>query len=263
MTQLKWMEFRGAQIACRVTENEGKDTIVMLHPAFADHESFTEQEEAFKAHYQVIVLDMPGHGQSRVKGTSVTLRDMPEILRTLLDEHRILSAHLLGVSLGSLAAQRFAALHPERVRSVTIVGGYSIHKGYEPVVKAQRKEGLKWLFYMFSMNRFREYVSGVSCWTESARQRFKHMSCRFTRGSFAAMAGANDMFSPQEAPVSYPLQIIAGQHDLPIILDASRRLHEAEPHSRLLLLPDAGHCANMDAPVAFNKAVLDFLSTSC
>ncbi|USB32300.1 alpha/beta hydrolase [Paenibacillus sp. YPG26] len=241
--------------------NEGQETILMLHPAFADYTIFEQQIAHFKRNYQLILLDLPGHGSRSLPSSKVTLQDVPELLHQILSEHQIRDCHLLGVSAGSLAAQAFADRYPHEVKSVTIVGGYSIHKANEAVLKGQRKEGLRWLLYMLQpLRKFREYVTSVSCHTAECKVLFAQGSQHFRRRSFRSMAGMNTFFISKDTPMPYPLLIVVGEFDLPIILTAADELHQLEMNSRLVQLPGAGHCANADMPYEFNKAVEHFLS---
>ncbi|WP_433943770.1 alpha/beta fold hydrolase [Paenibacillus sp. SN-8-1] len=258
---LRKLNFKNADYSYTWIANEGRDTIVMLHPAFADQTIFEQQIAHFQMNYQLILLDLPGHGNNSLLSSKVTMQDVPELLHLILAENNISNCHLLGVSAGSLAAQAFADRYPNQVKSVIIVGGYSIHKANDTILKGQRKEGLKWLFYMLQpMRRFREYVISVSCYTAECRVLFAQGSQHFRKGSFRAMAGMNTFFIRKDNPVPYPLLIIVGEHDLPIILAAAAELHQLEINSQLVLLPGAGHCANADTPHEFNKTVELFLS---
>ncbi|TCP53407.1 pimeloyl-ACP methyl ester carboxylesterase [Tumebacillus sp. BK434] len=256
----KTLVYRDAQIAYYFAENKEKETILLLHPAFADHEIFEAQTESFMEDYQVIAVDMPGHGDSQIKGRNVTLKDMPAILHQIMSDHEISALHIVGVSMGSLVAQAFADRYPERVKSVTMVGGYSIHKANEQILKAQKKEGLKWLGYMlFSMKKFRDHVISVSCYTDRCRTVFRRGIGKFHRKSFSVMSGMNSFFRKQDTPVRYPLLIIVGQQDQQMIREAANTIHKLEKGSQLAVLPAAGHCANLDAPEEFNRLVKDFL----
>ncbi|MFZ3590593.1 alpha/beta fold hydrolase [Bacillus sp. DJP31] len=244
-----------------IIENKGKETILMLHPAFTDHKIFEFQTEYFKEKYQLILLDLPGHGERQVKGSKSTIGDMPEVLNQILFENNIASCHLIGVSLGSLVAQAFAARYPNQVMSVIIVGGYSIHKANEDILKSQKREGLKWILYiLFSMKSFRRYVTSVSSHTDLCRELFASGTKHFKRRSFAAMAGINTFFINKDTPISYPLLIIVGEHDQKLIQESATKLHALEKHSQYVLLQGAGHCANVDVPDKFNGIAEKFLS---
>lgn len=233
---------------------------MMIHPGFADHHIFERQIAYFKDNYQLVLLEMPGHGENQRTGTSVTMANVPDIVNQIMLAHDIPACHLLGVSLGSLAAQAFAARYPSRALSVIIVGGYSVHRASRHIERAQRKEMLKWILYiLFSMKGFRQYVVQVSCRTEEGRQLFRHGAQRFERSSFAAMSGTKAFFTPRTSPVPYPVLIIVGEHDMPAIHAATEEFTSWEKHAELVSLPGAGHCANADAPDAFNQAVERFL----
>jgi len=255
-------DFQQARISHHLIENKNKETLLMLHPAFTDHQIFTQQVEYFKEDYQILLIDMPGHGLTQTKGSKVSLKNMPDIIHKILTLHHIESCHVLGISLGSLIAQAFADRYPSHVRSVIILGGYSIHKANERVLKAQGKEGLKWLFYiLFSMKKFKAYAASFSCYTEPGRNRFARGSQYFNRRSFAAMAGMNSFFIKKEIPLTYPLLIIVGEHDLQLIREVAAEWHDLEKSSQLREIPGAGHCANVDAPNEFNTIVAEFLSS--
>ncbi len=252
--------YQSAQIAYEIAGASDRPAIVLLHPAFADRHIFEHQIKAFSERYRVISIDMPGHGDTVTKGTRVTLKDAPAIVESILAWNGVEECHVIGVSLGGLIAQAFADRYPERVRSVTVVGGYSIHRPSDKIKKAQRREGIKWLWYIvLSMRKFRNYVLNVSCYTDQCRSLFERGILRFERKSFAAMSGIDRLFRRQDSAVAYPLFIMVGEHDLPLAREAAEEWHAVEPNSRLAMLPGAGHCANADTPEAFNERVLTFL----
>ena len=53
--------------------------------------------------------------------TAYTLEDMAEDVRGILDTLKIEEAHVLGLSMGGMITQIFAAKHPERVKTATIL----------------------------------------------------------------------------------------------------------------------------------------------
>ncbi|WP_341278598.1 alpha/beta hydrolase [Paenibacillus sp. FSL H8-0537] len=256
------LRYRNSSIFYQFMPNPGKQTLLFLHPAFTDHRVFCRQISYFKDGYQVIAVDMPGHGRSQVQGTKVTLKDMPHIVAGILAKHNIAACHVVGVSLGSLAAQAFAERYNERLHSVTIVGGYSIHREHAEIWKEQKLAGLRWLFYfLFSMGRFRRHVTSFSCASSYGRDIFAQGAKLFNRSSIAAMTGLGDFFTKKESPVPYQMLIVYGDQDLKVLLDNARNWHMAETFSQLVLLPGAGHCAQLDAPESFNRILERFITS--
>lgn len=240
-----------------------KETLVMLHAAFADHRIFTPQVEALSQTYQVICVDLVGHGGSQPSKLGVSMKDMPKVVTGILDQENVTTAHMIGVSLGSLVAQCIAHRYPDRVRSVTVVGGYSIHKDYEYVLKEQKKEMFRWLWrIVFSMKSFRTYVIQASISTEYGKRLMEPGVNLFTRRSFPAMQGMDSCFTPIAAPMPYPLLIIYGEHDLPLVKQVAQKWVQLEPGSQLVEIKNAGHCANADNGSAFNRALEGFLESS-
>ena len=67
--------------------------------------------------------------------------------------------------------------------------------------------------------------------------------------------------TPLLARVSVPTLIITGEEDAMIPVDESRRMATAISGAKLVIIPRAGHLANMEQPEAFNDAVNAFLKT--
>jgi pimeloyl-ACP methyl ester carboxylesterase len=56
-----------------------------------------------------------------------------------------------------------------------------------------------------------------------------------------------------------PLLVIHGRKDRVIPVNASRRLHESVPASTLVVLPNSGHCPQLDDPSTLARHVLQFI----
>lgn len=240
--------------------NPKGETLVFLHPAFSDYTIFIEQLRYFEEEYNLVTIDMIGHGNSQIVDSKVNMGDMPDIINNILVENNITCAHLVGVSIGSLIAQGVANKYPSISKSVTIVGGYSIHKENKDILKAQRKEMFKWLFYIiFSMKKLRNFLVKVSVSSEYGKKVLKAGADRFTRKSFMGMRGMEHIFIDKPEPVPYPLLIVSGEYDLDLVKVVGIKLERLEPTSKYIEISEAGHCANIDNPKAFNEALKAFI----
>lgn len=75
------------------------------------------------SNYQVIAIDMPGHGESDKPETEAAYGTaMVEDLVKLLDHLKIKKAHIVGYSMGGMIAMKFIAQHQDRVQS-GVIGG--------------------------------------------------------------------------------------------------------------------------------------------
>lgn len=237
--------------------------LILIHPAFGDHQCFAQQIDSFAKLHYVILIDLPGHGRSQPSKALIGIERTPEYLAAILQNENHAQAHVLGVSLGSLIAQEFAYRYPHLIASVTVVGGYSIFGDQRAVMQAQRKEMLKWIFMvLFSIERFRRYVARISVFYSAGQELFYQRMQFFSRSSFRLMSKLNQIMHPNEAAPQQKLLVLVGEHDQPIALQAAREWQQQQPTIGYHVLPNAGHCANMDNPTLFNQLVLDFVQQS-
>jgi pimeloyl-ACP methyl ester carboxylesterase len=74
--------------------------------------------------FDCVVFDNRGMGRSGRAELPFTIADLAGDARGLLDALEIGSAHVVGISMGGMAAQELALAHPERVRTLTIGASY-------------------------------------------------------------------------------------------------------------------------------------------
>lgn len=257
----KSYDYKSSSIYYETYGNQKGETIVMLHPAFANLTIFKEQLAFFSEDYFIVAIDMIGHGKSTTGGGKVNMKDMPLIINNILDVEKRGQVHLLGVSLGSLLVQSIADIFLHRVKSVTVVGGYSIHRDNESILKAQQKEMSKWLFYLlFSLKRFKSHIVEASCYSDASKKVFCKALESFKRRQLMAMNGMNVLMTKKAEPLEYPLLIACGQHDLDLAKDFGKMWETGEPLGQYVEIPDAGHCANIDNPLVFNQVYSRFIT---
>jgi 4,5:9,10-diseco-3-hydroxy-5,9,17-trioxoandrosta-1(10),2-diene-4-oate hydrolase len=100
--------------------------VVMLHgggPGASGVSNYSRNIDALAQHFRVIVPDMPGYGRS-AKGVDQAdpFGYLADMIRGLLDELGIDTAHLIGNSYGGAAALRLALDTPHRVDKLVLMG---------------------------------------------------------------------------------------------------------------------------------------------
>jgi len=261
LIEQKELKQNGYSVIYYATGDKEKELIVFLHPAFADHRCFDKQIDYFAKEFRVVTIDMLGHGLSTVEKAKDKIDHTIHHIDTILKNEGYSKAHLVGVSMGTLIAQYYALHYPDKVQSMTILGGYDINANNKEISRAQRTENIKWIFKaLFSMNSFRHYVSSVSVSRPSEQASFYEMASLFTRKSFVCMSGLGNILKQRDnITVNYPLLILSGNKDLELARRMSKKWHDSEPTSKFQMIENAGHCANMDDPNTFNRIVMNFI----
>lgn len=215
------------------------------------------------AEYDVVLYDHRGIGaSSRAEG--FTLADLVSDAAAVLDWAGIADAHVLGFSMGGAIAQHLALDHPERVRSLTLVGTWADPENVwgEGVItlagagQAADPETAVWMMFEANVSRdfaavdahfppFRDAAMAVKVPTPVVTQQM-------------AAVSEHDVLArlPQ---VTAPTLVVHGTQDAVINASAGERLAGAVPDAHLELWPGIGHHVPWEAPDRLADAVLRHL----
>lgn len=257
----KTLKLNGCEIHYSISANESEKSIVFLHPAFSDHTVFEEQIDYFSKDYRVISIDLIGHGLSKAKKSKDQIDASRDHIFKILEQEKVEKINLVGVSIGSLIAQHFALKYPEKVNSLTALGGYDINKENKDIAKAQRSSNIGLIVrVLFSMKAFRKKTAEITCYTKRGQALFYQTSKHYTRSSFATMQGLKKVVKNRNShEASYPTFILSAEFDVDLAIEMAKSWHSDLENSEYFMIKDAGHCANLDKPDEFNKRVKDFL----
>jgi len=221
---------------------------------------FQAQIDYFRDKYNILTLDIIGHGESTTTRKGDSIDNMSAWINEILQKEKIEKLHIVGISLGAVLAQDFADRYPEAVQSLACFGGYDINN-FD--TKMQKKNSASQLLMMFkaflSVKWFAKSNMKISAYTFQAQKDFYEMNIQFSRKSFMYLASLGNMVNARPSkPRKYPLLIGCGEYDIPMELSAVKRWKENEPECKAVIFQGAGHCVNMDVPQQFNKTLEEF-----
>ena len=98
----------------------GKEPLVLLHGFMENNTIWEDMEESLSDQFQLIKIDLPGHGKSEVLGEIHTMNLMAEEVKKVIDHLQLSKVHLLGHSMGGYTALAFAELYPENLKSLSL-----------------------------------------------------------------------------------------------------------------------------------------------
>lgn len=244
-----------------------REWVVFVHGAGGSSTIWFRQLKAFRERFNVLLLDLRGHGQSHtlqqvVKGR-YSFRAVTEDIVRLLDHLQIRQAHFVGMSLGTILIRHLAELCPERVRSM-VLGGAILRFDIRSRVLVQLGRlgqhilPYMWLYRLFAfimMPRKRHEESRLLFVREARKlcqQEFKRW--------FRLATDVNPLMRYfRERPVAIPTLYIMGEEDY-LFLAPVREQVERDPHSHLAVIDGCGHVCNVEQPEHFNRQSLAFLT---
>jgi len=237
--------------------------VLILSNSLASNVSmWSPQIDALAAEgWRVIRYDNRGHGRSAVVDAPYSVEDMADDVAALMDALDIATAHFCGLSLGGMVGQMFAVRHASRVESLTLCDT-AAHMG-PPGMWDERIEAVSGA----GMAAVVEATLG-RWFTEAGRARLPAAVAAVregilgtsTAGFCRACAAIRDMDQRDSIrAISVPTHVMVGEADPSTPVEAAALIHERIPGSRLTVIADAAHMANIEQAGSFNDALLDFL----
>jgi 2-hydroxy-6-oxo-octa-2,4-dienoate hydrolase len=244
--------------------------VVLVHgsgPGVSAYSNWRLTLPALAEHYRVFALDMVGFGFSeRPDEVEYSMTTWVNQLIGFLDAHGLERAHLVGNSFGGGVALRTAALHPERVHDLVLMGsvgapftltqGLDAIWGYEPSVAAMRR-----LLDIFAFNK------NIAT-DELAELRYRASIEPGVQEAFSAMFPAprqqwvDAMVTSDELLRTLPHRtlIIHGREDDVIPVACSHHLFSTIPNAQLHVFGHCGHWTQIEYAQEFNGLLANFLS---
>jgi 3-oxoadipate enol-lactonase len=252
----------GTPIHYWIKEKKSAESILFVHAAFADHTSFDEQIEFFSKDYQVITLDLIGHGKSIITEKGDNISKTSDYICKLLEIEAINKIHLVGISMGAILIQDFANKFPDIVASLCCIGGYDINNFDPALQKENSGQQVKMILKaIVSIKWFAKSNKLISAVTTEAQEKFYQMNIRFKKRSFMYLGELSKLVnSSKTTNRNYPVMIGCGKYDIPMVIKIANMWHESEPESKLIVFENAGHLVNMDTPQEFNETLTRFLT---
>ncbi|RLC97640.1 MAG: alpha/beta hydrolase, partial [Chloroflexi bacterium] len=97
------------------------DPLLLIHGLGSSSQDWEMQLPELSSHFQVISIDLRGHGRSGKPPGPYSVSLLAEDTARLISELGLESVHILGISLGGMVAFQLTLDHPELVRSLVIV----------------------------------------------------------------------------------------------------------------------------------------------
>jgi len=213
------------------------------------------------AGFRVLRYDARGHGASSVATGPTTLADLAADALALLDHLELERVHFCGLSLGGMTGQWLGTQHAARLHSLTLCAT-AAYMG-PPDLWAQRIDAV-------TRGGMAAVVDAtIARWfTPAAQRQIPDAIARIrdgilttpVAGYVACCAAIRDMDQRESIrTITLPTAVLVGADDPSTPVSAAELLHERIVGSQLTVIPATQHLFNVEAPDAFNAALLGFL----
>ncbi len=251
-------------------DSGGGGTPVLLVHAFPLNAGMWQpQIDSLGGRFRLLAPDLKGFGSSEApeEMTDYSVDAYADDLRGFLVALGLERVVLVGLSLGGYIALAFLRRHPEVVTALVLADSRAeadATEGKERRTAQQgqvREQGTAGLI---------ESLAGALL-AASTREKnpqivdhAKRLMDNSPQGFISALEAMKNRPDSTEGlvKITVPTLILVGKNDAVTPPEASRKMHERVRGSHLVVLPDAGHLSNLEAPEAFNRALEEFLSTS-
>ncbi len=233
----------------------GRKTLLFVHGSGGSHHHWNHQRQYFQKSYNVVTVDLPGHGQGSPTGEDSVEAYANHILH-LVQSLPVDWVCLFGHSLGGAIAQKFALLYPKHLEALVLVGTGARLRVLPEVLTGirERFEATVRLIndYAFSKETSRELVQkGIETMLKT--------SPAVLHGDFTSCDRFDIM--EQVTDIKVPTLAVCGRDDLLTPPKYSHYLAERIQDAHVEIIDGAGHMVMIEKPGEFNRRVEEFLNT--
>ena len=234
----------------------------MVHGAGGTMETWFRQVPDFARHFNILLVDLIGHGESQDLPSSDTFSFelMADQVMEVIDHLKIKECHFLALSIGCIIVRIIAERHPERIKKMVLAGAItSLNFKAKLIIWATDQfkhimpfDLIRWLLVRYIVpqkdtNKF--YMKGAK---KVCFQTFILWMSIVNRMGGLLMR----LFSTK---CNIPTLYMMGEKDELFLSQARDTVEYNKEYSSLVVVPDAGHACNIENKAFFNKVSIEYL----
>lgn len=235
---------------------------MLLHPIGVDRGWWDEYAREWQSSYDVIAIDMRGHGDSSPVRGPISLSEHAADVVAVLEHEQVGAAHLIGVSLGGMVAQRVAIQSPAAAASLVLcatAGGFP--DAVRPRILARgdmNRAGSMSEVVDETISRWFKADSARPDLVERCRRRLLADDWFSWSANWQAISRLDNL--AELAKVAAPALVVAGDADASIPPAMSKLIADAIAGATFISVPGATHFGAFEMRELFAPVFNEFLS---
>ncbi|WEG11982.1 2-succinyl-6-hydroxy-2,4-cyclohexadiene-1-carboxylate synthase [Pullulanibacillus sp. KACC 23026] len=248
--------------------------LLLLHGFTGTHHTWDPFVEEWKDQFQLICVDIVGHGESQVQGEDscnshfYTMEEMASALIKLLEHLKVNHVLVIGYSMGARLGLYFTCRHPNRVIGLVMESGSPGLKTEEERLERKRRdeelaerilnEGvLSFVNDWESIPLFETQKRLPLPVQEAVRSERLGQTAEGLAGSLRGMGtGSQPSLWEDLELVEPPVWLITGEWDKKFI-DIAKEMYGRLTHVYMSIVPEAGHAVHVEQFEIFAKIIKD------
>ncbi|WP_073021353.1 alpha/beta fold hydrolase [Flavobacterium micromati] len=250
---------------------ENKNTnqwVTFVHGAGGSSSIWFKQIRDFKKQYNVLLLDLRGHGESKTTLKTAfrqkyTFSALANDILEVLDFLKIQKSHFVGISLGTILIRQLAEMYPDRVQSM-ILGGAILKMNFRSQVLMRVGNVFKYVLPYLLLYKLFAFVIMPKKNHKQSRLLFINEAKKLYQKEFIKWFKLTAEINPilklfRQVELNIPTLYVMGEEDYMFLPSVRKVVQSHYKSSQLIVLENCGHVVNLEQPNAFNETVLSFM----
>jgi len=249
---------------------ENPDWVTFVHGAGGSSSIWHKQLKEFRKHFNVLLLDLRGHGNSKPKlkdafNEKYTFDSITDDIVEVINHERIEKSHFIGISLGTILIRNLAERYPEKVSSM-VMGGATMKLNFRSQLLMNLGIVFKsivpyiWLykFFAFIIMPYSNHKESRLLFVREAKKLYQKEFIRW----FKLTSEINPLLRLfRAADIQIPTLYIMGGEDY-LFLPSVEKVAQKHEMSSLVTIAYCGHVVNVEQPQIFNHLVIQYLNNA-
>ena len=246
-----------------------KKWVTFIHGAGGSSSIWFRQIRAFKAEFNVLLIDLRGHGNSKITSKDNTKQeytfdfitnDIVEVLQHL----QITKSHFIGISMGTILIRDLAERYPELLETMVLGGAVlklnvrsKLLMGFGNVFKSVVPYILLYKLFAFIIMPKKNHKESRLLFVKEAKKLYQKEFLKWYKLT-AQLNPLLRFFRLNETNI--PTLYVMGEQDH-LFLPSIKKVISGHVNAQLHVIRNCGHVVNVEQPIEFNEQVISFLKS--